>query len=276
MSPQQPHPSGVNDPNALRTGQYAHAGNLNARIALHARFSTNNGSWQAFVLDHLLALGETARVLEVGCGSVALWRECVARVPAGWQVTLTDLSPGMWAQAQQALEQVAPGDARFSFQTADAMALPFDNGAFDGVIANHMLYHVPDVAQGIGELRRVLRPGGRLFAATNGEGHMREQWTLVERYAGDESSDWHTVLSRAFSLQNGKALLRAQFDHVELYDYPNALVVTEVEPLVAYAASMELVPPAQLDDFAAFVAAELEAQGGAIRIQKETGLFVAW
>jgi SAM-dependent methyltransferase len=200
----------------------------------------------------------------------------MARVPAGWQVTLTDFSPGMVAQAQATLDQVSPQDPRFTFERADALALPAASGSLDAVIANHMLYHVPDVPAALAEFRRVLKPGGRLFAATNGAGHMREQWALVARYAGEGSTEWHTVLTRAFSLQNGAERIGAHFAHVERHDYADALHVTEAAALVAYVASMNLVPEAELEPFTAFVAAELETAGGVIRIDKETGLFVAW
>lgn len=278
MANGQPHAGGFNDPERLRSNQYATAGNLNARIALHARFSTNHYGWQRFVFDRVLELPANARLLEVGCGSAELWRQSIERLPAGWQITLTDLSPGMLAQAQAALAATpgwAPRAAQFSFQEAGADALPFAADAFDGVIANHMLYHVPDVPAAVAELRRVLKPGGILFAATNGDGHMAEQWALVARFAGAASNDWHTVLTRAFSLQNGAALLGAQFDHVERFDYPDTLVVTETQPLVAYVASMELVAQAELPAFAAFVAETMHAAGGAIRIEKQSGLFVA-
>ena len=43
---------------------------------------------------------------------------------------------------------------------ANAMQLPFEGGRFDALCAMHMLYHLPDPAQALGEMRRVLRPGG--------------------------------------------------------------------------------------------------------------------
>jgi ubiquinone/menaquinone biosynthesis C-methylase UbiE len=48
----------------------------------------------------------------------------------------------------------------FSFAQADAQALPFRDASFDAVIANHMLYHVPDISRSLGEVRRVLKPSG--------------------------------------------------------------------------------------------------------------------
>lgn len=63
---------------------------------------------------------------------------------------------------------------RFTFAQADAQALPFRDASFDAVIANHMLYHVPDIPRALGEVRRVLKPSGFCYAATMGVANMRE------------------------------------------------------------------------------------------------------
>ncbi len=76
--------------------QYQDASNLDARIALHTRFSRNHVAWFPWVLDRL-TLPEGARVLELGCGPAKLWRENLDRIP-DWNITLTDLSPGMVAE----------------------------------------------------------------------------------------------------------------------------------------------------------------------------------
>jgi ubiquinone/menaquinone biosynthesis C-methylase UbiE len=263
-----------NDPERLRTEQYATGSNLDARIALHQRFSTNTYGWQCFVFDALLELPEAARLLEVGCGTASLWSENAQRIPPGWQVTLTDTSPGMVEQAQANLQGVA---ANFNFERADADSLPFADGSFDGLIANHMLYHVPDLPAALAEFRRVLRPGGRLHAATNGAGHMLQQWELLARFTGvDSGDDWHGAVMRSFSLENGGAQLAPYFAQVERRDYVDALEVTEVAPLVAYIASMFPVAAEEAERFTDFIAGELEAAGGSLRMEKATGLFVAW
>ena len=69
---------------------------------------------------------------------------------------------------------------------ADIRDLPFEDESFDGVVANHMLYHVPDRPQALAEIRRVLRSAGRVFATTNGGDHLQEIKAFYERPASIE------------------------------------------------------------------------------------------
>jgi SAM-dependent methyltransferase len=90
---------------------------------------------------------------------------------------------------------------------ADAEALPFVDARFDAVVAAWMLYHVPNLDRALAELHRVLCPGGRLVAATNGVRHLEEMWRLVglERPAG----------RLTFNGDNGAELLGRWFPSVE-------------------------------------------------------------
>mgnify|MGYP001172912111 CR=1 FL=1 len=160
--------------------QYKDASNLEARIRLHREFSINPYPFQRWYFDHL-DLPDSAHVLEVGTGSGALWQENADRIPPDWKVTLTDLSPGMLADAETALSRHRP----FIFRQADAQDLSFPNASFDAVLANHMLYHVPDRPRALSELQRVLRPRGRLYAATHGAGHLKELQELLREYSED-------------------------------------------------------------------------------------------
>ena len=130
--------------------QYRDGGNLTARIRFYERFSVNTRGWLPWVFDRL-RLPADARVLDLGCGTGVLWSENRDRVPPGWRVVLGDLSPGMIETARRSL-----AEQRFRYRVADAQALPFDDDRFDGVIANHMLFHVPDRARALREMRRVL------------------------------------------------------------------------------------------------------------------------
>lgn len=264
----------VVDQHHLKTLQYKDAANLTARSSLHERFSTNKTGWFTWVFDQLADLPEQSRVLELGCGPAWLWRHNRDRIPTGWRVLLTDLSPGMVDQARANLSD--QNAAQFDFDVIDAQAIPYGDASFDAIVANHMLYHVPDRPRAFSEIRRVLRPGGQFFAAANGQGHMAELWDMVLQAAGAgrgaNRSDLH------FGLENGSEQLTPWFSSVERRDYPDALLVTEAEPLIAYASSSELWG-VQGDAEATRLLAERVQQQlaneGVIRITKNSGMLVA-
>ncbi len=256
--------------------QYATEQNLNARIALHARFSTNPYGWHRWVFDHLMAVPAHARILELGCGPADLWNTNRDRVPAGWALTLTDFSHGMLDAAREKLQtrEHAP-----TFEVVDAQEIPYDDAAFDSVIANHMLYHVPDRPHALKEIRRVLEPKGKLYATTVGEAHMHELWALVAPYV-DDIAERVGQVSRGFTLENGAEQLEQVFASVERHDYPDDLEVTEVQPVIDYlrsstALSDSALTPNQWAAVRRQVAAHIEVKD-AYYIHKSSGLFVAF
>lgn len=262
--------SKITDPKYLRETQYKDASNLNARIALHQKFSTNPQGWNDWVFDRLLTLPVRANILELGCGSAALWKESAERIPAGWAVTLTDLSDGMLDAAWRNLIVTGRG---FKFEKADAQSIPYADKTFDVVIANHVLYHVPDRKRALQEIRRVLKSDGVFFAATLGENHMREMWDVLERVSAAKR---YTITS-AFALQNGQEQLREFFSQVETFHYPDSLRVTDLSALMAYVRSMASAADLQDKAFKAIeneFAALLE-RDGAILIEKAAVLFKA-
>jgi len=262
----------LTEPNRYIREQYRDSRRLSARVYLHQRFSIGPGDWHGWVFDHL-NLSDQAQVLELGCGTGALWHVNLTRVPAGWSVTLSDLSPGMVSEAR---DQLASTGRELSFAVIDAQAIPLKDQSLDCVIANHMLYYVPDRHQALSEIRRVLKASGRLFAATNGSGHMRELRQLVERCGlGALWPESH----RAFLLEQAPAKVARWFDRVAVHRYESALAITEVEPLVAYVAS--LLPDAEaaaasraLECLRALAAYEI-ARRGCIHVTKDTGLLEA-
>ncbi len=204
--------------------QYATDANLRARIDLHQRFSTAREDWHRWLFDRV-APRPGARILEVGSGPAEFWRRNVDRIDPTWRLTLTDLSPGMIEAARGVLRDGA------EYAVADAQELPFADESFDVVLASHMLYHVPDRPRALAEIRRVLVPGGRLHAAANGVGHMRQ---LDELVGGDWAFTQH---GDAFGLESGVPQLEAFFVDVAEERMEAGLEVTSVEPLVAYVAS---------------------------------------
>jgi ubiquinone/menaquinone biosynthesis C-methylase UbiE len=85
--------------------------------------------------------GPGSALLELGCGPATLWVENKSRIDASWRVVLSDFSAGMVEKAQAAL---AGAPMEVEFRVIDAQSIPYGDGVFDRVVANHMLYHVPD------------------------------------------------------------------------------------------------------------------------------------
>ncbi len=255
--------------------QYRDDQNLNARIALHARFSTNPYGWSRWVFDHLVDLPEHARILELGCGPGDLWSANRARIPSGWELTLTDFSSGMVEAAHAKLEEL---DRPITTKVVDAQAIPFEAGTFDAVIANHMLYHVSDRQRALNEIRRVLQTDGTFYATTVGDQHMVQLWSLVEPFVPDIYARTGRV-SRGFTLENGGDQLAEVFAHVVRYDYEDALEVTEVQPVIAYLRSSSTLVDCALEmsqwaTVRRTVAAHIEIKG-AFHIHKASGIFIA-
>lgn len=259
------------DPHYLKTDQYTDSANLDARVAIHPEFSTNPYGWFNWLFDRLIILPANARILELGCGNGVLWKSIVDRIPAGWNIILSDLSPGMLDAAWRAL--VVTGRA-FKFEEMDAQSIPYADGTFDAVIANHMLYHVPDRKKAIQEIVRVLKPSGRLFATTVGEKHMREMNEWRRRVTRGRYADPFTT---SFNLENGMEQLKPFFRDVKVSRYEDNLHVTRVQPILAYLRSA--VNGSDIDEIELeTLRLELEmqlAKDGRIFIAKDSGLFEA-
>lgn len=176
-------------------------------------------------------------MLEVGCGNGKLWQESLARVPTGWNVVLTDRSAGMLGEARRVLGH---DRRRFRFAVADIRDIPFEDQTFDGIIANHMLYHVPQRNQALAEVRRALKRGGRFFATANGEAHLGRLKALMNEFAPpDGRNDAFGVPLNTFTLDGGVEELRRHFSDVTTQRLRGELAVTDVEAVVDYILSME-------------------------------------
>ena len=251
------------DSKFLLEEQYRTTENLRARIECHERFSTNPERWPDWVFANY-TFGAEADVLEVGCGDGSIWRQNLDRIPAGWRLTLTDMSPGMVEAAREAL-----GD-RATYAVADVQELPFGDESFDAAAANHVLFHVPDRQRALRELSRVLRPGGLLVGTMVGNDHFRE---VREMLSGHENVIWSESRSR-FGIETARAQLERVFTDVEIEPYPDALAVTDVEPFLAFVRSLDM--PGLTDAHLLEIGQEVEraiAERGAFHVTKSSGRF---
>lgn len=223
--------------------QYGTPEKLKARLALHERYGPSVEPFHAWLFRQVQA-PKVADVLEVGCGSGHMWTVVAGQVPAGWTMTLSDQSEGMLAEAGANL---ASAGLKARTELHSVTDMPYADDSFDVAFANHMLYHVQETARAIGELRRVIRPGGRLYAATNGANHMRqlhdELNSLERAVPGLEIERPNIAL---FSLETGEALLRRHFDEVRVFERRDGLAVNEPEPFIRYVLSLVNSPLEEL------------------------------
>ncbi|GAA2214504.1 class I SAM-dependent methyltransferase [Nonomuraea monospora] len=154
------HPSWV----SAATGPVdpAQVNNYDAFAEAYSAETENNIMNAYWARPAIMALaGDVAgrRILDVGCGSGPL---AAALRERGAVVTATDLSAGMLALARRRLGDDA--DLRI-VDLRDP--LPFDDGAFDDVVASLVLHYLKDWGPALAEIRRVLRTGGRLIMSVN-------------------------------------------------------------------------------------------------------------
>ncbi len=184
----------INDPASVAR-EYASERGLEGRRAAYRYAEGPSAPELAF---EAIAEARPARVLEVGCGPGELAARVAAEV--GADVVAVDSSPRMVQLAR---------DRGVDARVGDVQQLAFADGDFDCAIAAWMLYHVADVGRALGELARVLRPGGRLVAVTNSNDHLRELRELVGAWPRPR---WR------FSGDDGAELLARHFGSVEVRD----------------------------------------------------------
>jgi ubiquinone/menaquinone biosynthesis C-methylase UbiE len=135
-------------------------GEIYFKIQSELDFTKHPGALDATdEIRDLCQIGPESLVLDVGCG-VGMTATYLAKT-IGCHVTGIDLREGMIARSNERAEREGVTD-RVSFRVADATALPFEGDAFDVVMCESVLALVEDQSGVLAEMRRVLKPGGRL------------------------------------------------------------------------------------------------------------------
>ncbi|MDH3686773.1 MAG: methyltransferase domain-containing protein [Myxococcales bacterium] len=211
--------------------QYQDASRLEARVVLYERFAREEEPWYRWLLGQL-APESGERILDVGAGSGGIWRENHEALPSGVRVALLDRSPAMLSDAR------ARGTQADLAVGGHASALPFRDDRFDALLAAHMLYHVRDRAAALRELRRVLRPGGRLCVATNDWTHLIELREFASRFGLGGALFAPGRSADEFDLESAAAEIHAAFGPVRVARRRVQLEITEAAPLVDYVRSV--------------------------------------
>ncbi len=255
---------------------------FNVRHRIHQEYTVPRLDFASWALDRIQWRGDEW-VLDLGAGPGTYFEPVQARIPRGRHVA-GDQSLGMIRR-----QQTQACAARIELANLDAQALPFPDGLFDVVLANHMLFHVPDIDAALGEIGRVLKPEGVLLATTNSVNNMPEINTLYRRavmlltnfkYKGQIS----TSNAERFSLENGSGILARHFQAIARFDLPSALVFPEPVPIIEYLDSMRELRESSLPDdisWEQFMAVmrqqvvRLVAFNGPMTVRKLSGVLVA-
>ena len=252
--------------NVTVSNQYSTADKLSTRISIHSRYSTNKQGFGNWIVSHY-RIREGMSVLELGCGTGDMWVGRDRIIGQCSRFVLSDFSEGMLNKAEETLRDCAG----IEYQTIDIQEIPFAECSFDIVIANMMLYHVPDLFLGLREVRRVLKEGGTFYCATYGENGMME-------YIAGLFSAYHVrkIINDSFTLQNGEKKLKSVFGSVQRLLYEDALEVTNADDMVDYIRSLSGMTDLQkLPDDTIRSVLKQNMPDGVLRIPKEYGMFIA-
>ncbi len=245
--------------------QYQDSTNLNARISIHSKYSTNKMGFGNWIVSNY-SINEGMRILELGCGTGDMWKEHLNLLDNISELVLTDFSKGMLHAAKELLGE----NNHISYQTVDIQNIPFEDNSFDIVIANMMLYHVPELDQGLTEVRRTLKEGGIFYCATYGEHGIAEYISdLFKPYSVEG------ITNKNFTLQNGSKILANHFQDVTRLDYEDALEVTNLDDMVDYIYSLSSMSNVNNIDIKELrQVLENNMVNGVLYIPKEYGMFI--
>ncbi|MDR3594556.1 methyltransferase domain-containing protein [Clostridium sp.] len=211
--------------------QYKSDKNLNIRSNLH-NYNTNKIDFDKWCFNQI-NFSENSKVLELGCGTGKLWFKNKDNIDKNLDITLSDFSRSMIKIAKGKLKDVPH---EFSYEEINAENIPYENESVDIIIAQHMIYFIPDIEKALGEIQRVLKPKGTFYVTANSCESMKELNKLAEKFAPNLGLDSNGYSER-FDLEHGRGMLEKYFSKVDVEILDGKIIVDEAEPVVSYKAS---------------------------------------
>lgn len=250
--------------------QFSNDKNLAMRIDFYKKYTTNKYKFADWLFDKY-EFKENYSILELGCGNGSHWEGKIETLPTGCKLILSDFSDGMLDLVKEKYSEYK----NVTFQKIDIQSIPFDENSFDIIIANHMLFHVPDLNKALSEVQRVLKKGGYFYSATDGNGGMRPfLHEAIKKF--DATSEAFTE-KLPFNLQNGSEILSRYFPNVEKFEYENVLAITKTEDLIEWLKSTKSISGFSEENLVNLYKyfEGIRIKEGAIKIPRETGVFIS-
>lgn len=258
------------DKDHLKNVQYVSSDNLDARIALHKKYTPEGENWKT--AWDVYNFRPDQKVIEVGCGTGLFWTYQPPSKSTPLHLTLTDFSEGMLDAAKKNLAQ---SNISAKFEIADVDRLPYPASTYDVVLAHFMLYHAQSPPDAIDEIRRVLKPGGWAGIILVSKDNMSDIFEAAHQINPELNALYAT--SSLFSAEDAEGLLRSKFGSVESHEYRYTMKVDEADYVVKYAQSSPSFQSRDLtnqfwSDYAGYVSEEIKEKG-AFEVTKRFVLF---
>lgn len=251
--------------------QYEDDKKFKKRQNFHDKYSTNKYGFRNWMFDKY-KIFDGCKVLELGCGNGIMWDEKYNELPANVKIILSDFSEGMCKIVREKHKE----HKNIQVKQIDIQDIPYENNTFDIVIANHMLYHVPNVDKAIEEVYRVLKKDGIFYASTLGTNGFQKY--LNQRFREfDSSMDYFNIENWSFTLKNGREVLSKQFKNIEMYEYEDSIEIDNENELIEWIFTSVVMQNLDKNQFKGLNRhfAKYKDDRGILHIPKQIGCFIS-
>jgi ubiquinone/menaquinone biosynthesis C-methylase UbiE len=199
---------------------------LQTRIDIHSKYGSRD--IDAWMLD-LLKPEQGIRILDVGCGAGKQLEAYHNYLEGNAEIVGGDISDELLGQARELSSKL--GDAIKVVELDFNKEFEIEDGQYDLASCCFAIYYADDIPFTIGEMNRVLKPGGRLFTTGPMPENKQLFYDVIRAATGAEippmpgSSRYSTEILDA---------IRSRFSSVEVVEFENPLEFEAVEPFVAY------------------------------------------
>jgi len=212
--------------------QYIDDTSLKIRKNLHNKYSENDQSFNSWLFNQY-EFDNGYKILELGSGNGDIWEENIEQICEKTDLTLSDFSDGMVNILKAKYD-----DFNVKVEKIDIQKIPFEDSTFDIVVANAMLYHVPNLPKALSEVSRILKNGGLFYASTFGENGLNE---YILNALEDLNLIQDKTINHSFTLQNGSSILSKYFRTTQKTEFVDGLRITETQDLVDYISTMTMI-----------------------------------
>jgi len=207
--------------------QYKDGSNLTTRVSLYDKYSVSQLNYKEWIWQQY-EFEDGDAILEFGSGTGKDWQDHLDYIPNRATVIMSDFTDGM----VDTLKERFSRHPQIDIKKLDIQEADITKESQKHVVANSMLYHVPDIKRAVSEVKRILKPGGVFYATTSSNSKCMMKFLKESLEDFDSSIQFPKEIT--FTLDNGGSYLEDVFNEYEIRRYTNTLKISKVEDLVAF------------------------------------------